>query len=64
MKGVKVTKTDGSTSGCPGKSTESVVVTVSYDYTLITPLGVILNIFGSGPPYKISLTSKADMRLE
>ena len=47
-----------------GASSESVVVTLDYEYKLITPLGGFLNILGDGISSTIDLTSTADMRME
>jgi Flp pilus assembly protein TadG len=56
---------DVDVTNCPGDSTESVTVTVEYDYSLITPLGGMLSILGGfGIPDTISISSASDMRLE
>jgi len=48
-----------------GQSGESVVVDVSYSYSLITPLADLLNMISGGTiPSTLSLDSLADMRLE
>jgi Flp pilus assembly protein TadG len=48
--------------GLPG---ESVVVDVSYDYSLMTPLADLLNMVSGGTiPATLGLSSTADMRLE
>ena len=48
--------------GLPG---ESVVVDVSYDYSLMTPLADLLNMVSGGTiPDTLNLDSTADMRLE
>ena len=48
--------------GLPG---ESVVVDVSYDYSLMTPLADLLNMVSGGTiPATLNLGSTADMRLE
>ena len=48
--------------GLPG---ESVVVDVSYDYSLMTPLADLLNMVSGGSiPATLNLDSTADMRLE
>lgn len=48
-----------------GSAAESVIVTVSYDYDMITPLGGLLGMIGSGSvDSTITLTSVADMRME
>ena len=50
---------------CPGGSTESTVVTVAYDYVLITPLAGLMTLLSGGSiPGTISMSSSADMRLE
>jgi Flp pilus assembly protein TadG len=50
---------------CPGDTADSVVVTVDYTYTLITPLGGMLSFLGGdGLPSGIDLSSSSDMRLE
>ncbi len=60
-----LTPADVSVTNCPGASTESVVVTVNYDYTMVTPLGSLMNFISGGTiPSSISMTSAADMRLE
>ena len=53
-------------TNCPGESTESVVVEVDYDYSLITPLGGLLSMLGDGVglPDTIALSSSSDMRVE
>jgi len=56
--GVAVTNAEGQ----PG---ESVVVDVSYDYSLMTPLADLLNLISGGViPATLNLSSTADMRLE
>jgi Flp pilus assembly protein TadG len=58
---VTVTNADDQ-GGQPG---ESVVVDVSYSYSLITPLADLLNMVSGGTiPNTLSLDSVADMRLE
>ena len=58
---VSVTNADDQ-GGQPG---ESVVVDVSYSYSLITPLADLLNMISGGTiPSTLSLDSLADMRLE
>jgi Flp pilus assembly protein TadG len=48
-----------------GQPGESVVVDVSYSYSLITPLADLLNMVSGGTiPSTLSLDSLADMRLE
>ena len=59
------TDTDIDVDNCPGDSTESVVVTINYDYRLVTPLGGFMSLLGGGGlPSTIGLSSKSDMRLE
>ncbi len=60
-----LTSADVAVTNCPGASTESVIVTVNYDYDMITPLGGLMNFISGGTiPSTISMTSAADMRLE
>jgi len=48
-----------------GQPGESVVVDVSYDYSLMTPLADLLNMVSGGTiPATLGLSSTADMRLE
>lgn len=47
-----------------GNSTESVNVTIEYDYKLISPLGGMMSFLGGGIPSSLKLTSSADMRME
>jgi len=55
---VAVTNAEGQPGG-------SVVVDVSYDYSLMTPLADLLNLVSGGTiPSTLSLSSTADMRLE
>ena len=49
---------------CPGSSEEFVVVTVEYEYELITPLAGMLSILHWGTPASLTLKSVSDMRLE
>jgi hypothetical protein len=50
---------------CPGQPGGSVVVDVSYRYSLITPLADLLNLVSGGTiPSTLTLSSTADMRLE
>ena len=51
---------------CDGTSGDSVTVTVTYEYDLITPLGGMLSILGSGAglPSSFELESTSDMRVE
>jgi Flp pilus assembly protein TadG len=56
---------DVSVTNCPGSSGESVVVAVTYDYDLVTPLSGLLDLVSGGSvPGTITVTSSADMRLE
>jgi len=47
-----------------GNATESVTVTIDYDYKLISPLGGMMSFLGGGIPSTIELSSSADMRIE
>jgi len=48
-----------------GQPGESVVVDVSYSYSLMTPLADLLNLVSGGTiPSTLTLSSMADMRLE
>lgn len=47
-----------------GHATESLTVTIEYDYELISPLGGMMSFFGGGISDTIKLTSSADMRIE
>jgi len=52
-------------SNAEGQPGESVVVDVSYDYSLMTPLADLLNMVSGGSiPATLGLSSTADMRLE
>jgi Flp pilus assembly protein TadG len=52
-------------SNAEGQPGESVVVDVSYDYSLMTPLADLLNMVSGGTiPATLGLSSTADMRLE
>ena len=60
-----LTLADVEVTNCPGGSTESVVVDVTYDYDLVTPLGGLLELVSGGSvPATITLQSSTDMRLE
>jgi Flp pilus assembly protein TadG len=60
---LSVTVTNADDQG--GQPGESVVVDVSYSYSLITPLADLLNMVSGGTiPSTLSLDSLADMRLE
>ena len=43
-----LTTSDVSIANCPGASAESIVVTTSYDYDLITPLGGLMSLLSGG----------------
>jgi len=63
--GLGLTTADVEVDDCtPGASGESVVVSIDYDYDLITPLGGLMSMFGGGIPNSITLNSNADMRIE
>jgi len=63
--GLGLTTADVDVDDCtPGASGESVVVSIDYDYELVTPLGGMMSMFGGGIPDSITLQSKADMRIE
>jgi hypothetical protein len=51
---------------CDGGAGSSIVVTVSHEYELITPLGGLLSAFGGGVglPSSIHIESTSDMRVE
>lgn len=54
-----------SVTNAEGQPGESVVVDVSYDYSLMTPLADLLNMVSGGTiPATLGLSSTADMRLE
>jgi Flp pilus assembly protein TadG len=56
---------DVEVENCPGESTESVVVSVQYDYDLITPLAPFLTLISAGTlSSTITIESATDMRLE
>lgn len=60
---LSVTVTNADDQG--GQPGESVVVDVSYSYSLMTPLADLLNLISGGSiPETLSLDSVADMRLE
>ena len=63
--GLDVDMSDVTVTNCTvGASTESVVVTLQYEYKLITPLGGIMSFFGGGIPSSLDMSSSADMRME
>ena len=51
---------------CDWEPGSSVIVTVEYEYELITPLGGMLSVFGDGLglPSSINIQSTSDMRVE
>jgi Flp pilus assembly protein TadG len=56
---------DVTVDNCPGGSTDPVLVTVEYDYDLITPLAGLMTLLSGGSiPGTITMSSTADMRLE
>lgn len=56
---------DVSAENCQGQPGTSVVVTVTHDYSFITPLGTLLTTFSGGTlPSTITMTSSSDMRIE
>ena len=59
-----VDTTDGVSCNATPNSGESLVVDMTYDYELITPLAGMLSYFGGGIPTSITLTTSADMRIE
>ena len=63
--GLGLTAADVDVTGCTtGSSTNSIVVSIDYDYDLVTPLGGMMSMFGGGLPDVITLHSEADMRIE
>lgn len=62
--GLDSSNVDVSSNCVAGNSTESVNVTIEYDYNLISPLGGMMSFLGGGIPSSIKLTSSADMRME
>jgi len=56
---------DVSVENCQGQPGTSVVVTVTRDYSFITPLGTLLTTFSGGSlPSTITMTSSSDMRIQ
>jgi hypothetical protein len=56
---------DVSVENCQGQPGTSVVVTVTHDYSFVTPLGSVLTTFSGGAlPSTITMTSSSDMRIE
>ncbi len=49
---------------CDFTTGDSARVTVQYDYKMVTPLGGLMSIFGSGVPSSITIKSTSDMRVE
>jgi Flp pilus assembly protein TadG len=47
-----------------GHATESLSVSIEYDYEMISPIGGMMSFLGGGIPSTITLTSSADMRIE
>jgi Flp pilus assembly protein TadG len=60
-----LTTSDVSVDNCQGQPGTSVVVTVTHDYSFVTPLGSLLTVFSGGTlPSTITMTSSSDMRIE
>jgi Flp pilus assembly protein TadG len=60
-----LTLSDVTAQNCQGDPGTSVVVTVTHDYSFITPLGGLLTTFTGGTlPSTITMTSSSDMRIE
>ena len=60
-----LTLSDVSAENCQGQPGTSVVVTVTRDYSFVTPLGSLLTTLSGGAlPSTITLTSRSDMRIE
>jgi Flp pilus assembly protein TadG len=60
-----LTLSDVTVDNCQGDPGTSVVVTVTYHYSFITPLGAVLTTFSGGSlPSTITMTSSSDMRIE
>jgi Flp pilus assembly protein TadG len=60
-----LTAADVSVKNCQGQPGTSVVVTVTHDYSFVTPLGSVLTTFSGGAlPSTITMTSSSDMRIE
>jgi Flp pilus assembly protein TadG len=56
---------DVSVKNCQGEPGTSVVVTVTHDYSFITPVGSLLTTFSGGTlPSTVTMTSSNDMRIE
>ena len=60
-----LTAADVSVKNCQGEPGTPVVVTVTYDYPFIAPLGSLpTTLSGGALPSTITLTSRSDMRIE
>ena len=59
-----VDTTDGVSCEATPNSGESLVVDVTYDYELVTPLAGMMSFLGGGIPTSINLTTSANMRIE
>jgi Flp pilus assembly protein TadG len=60
-----LTGADVSVENCQGQPGTSVVVTVTHDYSFVTPLGSVLTTFSGGAlPSTITMISSSDMRIE
>jgi Flp pilus assembly protein TadG len=60
-----LTAGDVSVENCQGEPGTSVVVTVTHDYSFVTPLGTLVTTFSGGAlPSTITMTSSSDMRIE
>jgi Flp pilus assembly protein TadG len=60
-----LTTDDVDVTNCQGTAGESVVVSATYDYELVTPLGAFLDLVAGGSaPASIAISSSTDMRLE
>jgi Flp pilus assembly protein TadG len=60
-----LTAADVSVDNCQGQPGTPVIVTVTHDYSFVTPLGNLLTTFsGSSLPSTITMTSSSDMRIE
>jgi Flp pilus assembly protein TadG len=63
--GLSIATDDVTVTNCgTGRSSQSVAVSVDYEYDLVTPLGGLLSLIGGGMPGTLSLNSEADMRME
>jgi Flp pilus assembly protein TadG len=60
-----LTAADVTVTNCQGASGESVVVSATYDYDMVTPLGSFVELVSGGSlPGTIALSATTDMRLE